>query len=172
MLSSSTPWCAIHPRKTRRMGFPLQKCLRLSRPFILLRFDAISVNVNSYDPRASRQAEKKGAETYLISPLTGERIPASQYAEHMRISLLVPDQAARKAKYVDISFCDSSFVHCFVVFMVYFLPARSNLLAALSFVERNCDTFPRSCIFRVTRISGSTRRSATQPLLGNLVRLS
>lgn len=51
----------------------------------------------SYDPKAARQ-EKKGAETFLISPLTGERIPASQYAEHMRISLLVPDQAARSKK--------------------------------------------------------------------------
>jgi splicing factor 3A subunit 1 len=56
------------------------------------------ITIKSYDPRASRQAEKKGAETFLISPLTGERIPASQYAEHMRISLLVPDQAAKRPR--------------------------------------------------------------------------
>jgi hypothetical protein len=46
-----------------------------------------------YDPKAAAAKAKApiaGGDQYLISPLTGERIPASQVAEHMRIGLLDP----------------------------------------------------------------------------------
>ena len=44
-----------------------------------------------YDPKTSRKAKFVPGDTeYLISPLTGERIPASKMDEHMRIGLLDP----------------------------------------------------------------------------------
>lgn len=45
-----------------------------------------------YNPKsvAKPQARPPAPDEYLISPITGERIPASQVAEHMRIGLLDP----------------------------------------------------------------------------------
>ncbi|XP_073723744.1 splicing factor 3A subunit 1 [Misgurnus anguillicaudatus] len=44
-----------------------------------------------YDPKASKpQAPVTTSDEYLISPITGERIPASKMQEHMRIGLLDP----------------------------------------------------------------------------------
>jgi len=45
-----------------------------------------------YNPKVAPkpQARPPAPDEYLISPITGERIPASQVAEHMRIGLLDP----------------------------------------------------------------------------------
>uniref|UniRef100_A0AAQ5ZR34 Splicing factor 3a, subunit 1 n=1 Tax=Amphiprion ocellaris TaxID=80972 RepID=A0AAQ5ZR34_AMPOC len=44
-----------------------------------------------YDPKASRpQPSVAAPDEYLISPITGEKIPASKMQEHMRIGLLDP----------------------------------------------------------------------------------
>uniref|UniRef100_A0A8C9TD99 Splicing factor 3A subunit 1 n=1 Tax=Scleropages formosus TaxID=113540 RepID=A0A8C9TD99_SCLFO len=44
-----------------------------------------------YDPKASKpQVPVAAADEYLISPITGEKIPASKMQEHMRIGLLDP----------------------------------------------------------------------------------
>jgi len=45
-----------------------------------------------YNPKAAPkpQARPPAPDEYLISPITGERIPASKVAEHMRIGLLDP----------------------------------------------------------------------------------
>ena len=53
-------------------------------------------NQSRYDPKAKQSGSKN--EALLISPLTGEAVPASQYAEHMKLNLLVPDAAAKKNK--------------------------------------------------------------------------
>ncbi|CAG0883335.1 unnamed protein product [Darwinula stevensoni] len=50
--------------------------------------DKVVIKKN-YDPKAKQMSERAG-ETYLVSPLTGERIPASKVQEHMRIGLLDP----------------------------------------------------------------------------------
>ena len=39
---------------------------------------------------AAKPSRAPAPDEYLISPITGERIPASQVAEHMRIGLLDP----------------------------------------------------------------------------------
>jgi len=51
-----------------------------------------NVIVRAYNPKAAPkpQARPPAPDEYLISPITGEQIPASQVAEHMRISLLDP----------------------------------------------------------------------------------
>ncbi|XP_066544884.1 splicing factor 3A subunit 1 isoform X2 [Amia ocellicauda] len=44
-----------------------------------------------YDPKASKpQPPAPASDEYLISPITGEKIPASKMQEHMRIGLLDP----------------------------------------------------------------------------------
>lgn len=50
------------------------------------------VIVRKYDPKQAGKISKPpvAAEEYLISPITGEKVPASQVAEHMRITLLDP----------------------------------------------------------------------------------
>jgi splicing factor 3A subunit 1 len=50
------------------------------------------VIVRKYDPKQAGKIQKPpvAAEEYLISPITGEKVPASQVAEHMRITLLDP----------------------------------------------------------------------------------
>merc|ERR1712071_577210 len=51
-----------------------------------------NIIVRPYNPKAAPkpQARPPAPDEYLISPITGEQIPASQVAEHMRISLLDP----------------------------------------------------------------------------------
>jgi splicing factor 3A subunit 1 len=49
------------------------------------------VEVRKYDPKMAQAAKKKPAvEDFLVSPITGEKIPASKVQEHMRIGLLDP----------------------------------------------------------------------------------
>lgn len=58
------------------------------------------ITIKNYDPKA--KAEKRAAavasEQYLISPVTGEAVPASKLQDHVRINLLGPDAAAKKNK--------------------------------------------------------------------------
>ena len=45
-----------------------------------------SVVVKKYDPKAAAAVRKKTEEDqFLISPLTGEKIPAGKVAEHMKV---------------------------------------------------------------------------------------
>jgi splicing factor 3A subunit 1 len=49
------------------------------------------VEIRKYDPKMAQASKKKpDAEEYLVSPITGEKIPASKVQEHMRIGLLDP----------------------------------------------------------------------------------
>ena len=44
-----------------------------------------------YDPKAPKAATPQlPSDKFLISPITGERVPAESMAEHMKISLLDP----------------------------------------------------------------------------------
>lgn len=43
-----------------------------------------------YDPKASKHHRAPTSDEYLISPITGERIPVNKVQEHMRIGLLDP----------------------------------------------------------------------------------
>lgn len=59
------------------------------------------VVVKKYDPKAIQQKHQKPTITdeYLISPITGEKIPASKVAEHMRIGLLDPRWVEQRDKH-------------------------------------------------------------------------
>lgn len=59
------------------------------------------VVIKKYDPKQVQKPAAKTAATdeYLISPITGERIPASKVAEHMRIGLLDPRWVEQRDKH-------------------------------------------------------------------------
>ncbi|XP_011687134.1 PREDICTED: splicing factor 3A subunit 1 [Wasmannia auropunctata] len=56
-----------------------------------------------YDPKqhATKPARPVAPDEYLISPITGERIPASKVQEHMRIGLLDPRWVEQRDKHLD-----------------------------------------------------------------------
>lgn len=59
------------------------------------------VVIKKYDPKQAQKPAPKVAapEEFLISPITGERIPASKMAEHMRIGLLDPRWIEQRDKH-------------------------------------------------------------------------
>lgn len=59
------------------------------------------VVIKKYDPKQIHKPAPKPAQTdeYLISPITGEKIPASKVAEHMRIGLLDPRWVEQRDKH-------------------------------------------------------------------------
>lgn len=59
------------------------------------------VVIKKYDPKQVQKPVAKPATTdeFLISPITGERIPASKVAEHMRIGLLDPRWVEQRDKH-------------------------------------------------------------------------
>lgn len=59
------------------------------------------VVIKKYDPKQIQKPVSKAPviEEYLISPITGERIPASKMAEHMRIGLLDPRWIEQRDKH-------------------------------------------------------------------------
>ncbi|XP_049870646.1 splicing factor 3A subunit 1 isoform X2 [Pectinophora gossypiella] len=48
------------------------------------------VIVKKYDPKKDRPQPTAASEEWLVSPITGEKIPANKVADHMRIGLLDP----------------------------------------------------------------------------------
>ena len=57
-----------------------------------------------YDPKqhaANKTVRPVAPDEYLISPITGERIPASKVQEHMRIGLLDPRWVEQRDKHLD-----------------------------------------------------------------------
>ena len=60
-----------------------------------------NVEVRKYDPKSSQATKKKAEnEEYLVSPITGERVPASKVQEHMRIGLLDPRWVEERDKQI------------------------------------------------------------------------
>lgn len=59
------------------------------------------VVIKKYDPKQAQKPIVKAAPTdeFLISPITGEKIPASKMAEHMRIGLLDPRWIEQRDKH-------------------------------------------------------------------------
>lgn len=59
------------------------------------------VIVKKYDPKQAQKVTKPvtTSDEYLISPITGEKIPASKVAEHMRIGLLDPRWVEQRDKH-------------------------------------------------------------------------
>lgn len=60
------------------------------------------VVVKKYDPKQAPKVTRPTAgDDYLISPITGEKIPASKVQEHMRIGLLDPRWVEQRDKHVN-----------------------------------------------------------------------
>lgn len=61
------------------------------------------VIVKKYDPKQVQKVAKPSpaSDEYLISPITGEKIPASKVAEHMRIGLLDPRWVEQRDKMIE-----------------------------------------------------------------------
>uniref|UniRef100_A0A182P2N1 Splicing factor 3A subunit 1 n=1 Tax=Anopheles epiroticus TaxID=199890 RepID=A0A182P2N1_9DIPT len=62
------------------------------------------VIVKKYDPKQSQKVQKPvpaATDDYLISPITGEKIPAAKVAEHMRIGLLDPRWVEQRDKHIE-----------------------------------------------------------------------
>lgn len=59
------------------------------------------VIIKKYDPKQAQKPAPKlpAPEEFLISPITGERIPSSKMAEHMRIGLLDPRWIEQRDKH-------------------------------------------------------------------------
>lgn len=59
------------------------------------------VIIKKYDPKQTQKPVPKAPQTdeFLISPITGERMPASKMAEHMRIGLLDPRWIEQRDKH-------------------------------------------------------------------------
>uniref|UniRef100_A0A182ISS2 Splicing factor 3A subunit 1 n=1 Tax=Anopheles atroparvus TaxID=41427 RepID=A0A182ISS2_ANOAO len=62
------------------------------------------VIVKKYDPKQAQKTQKPVAapvDDFLISPITGEKIPAAKVAEHMRIGLLDPRWVEQRDKHIE-----------------------------------------------------------------------
>ena len=60
-----------------------------------------NVEVRKYDPKQAKAQKKKDeGEEFLVSPITGERVPASKVQEHMRIGLLDPRWVEERDKQI------------------------------------------------------------------------
>nr|XP_033809880.1 splicing factor 3A subunit 1-like [Geotrypetes seraphini] len=66
-----------------------------------------------YDPKASKPLPSAPApDEYLVSPITGEKIPASKMQEHMRIGLLDPRWLEQRDHSIQTPPLFESFVEC------------------------------------------------------------
>ena len=61
-----------------------------------------NVEVRKYDPKAKtiKKIVDPTTEQYLVSPITGEKVPASKVQEHMRIGLLDPRWVEERDKQI------------------------------------------------------------------------
>lgn len=67
-----------------------------------------------------RAPVKAAPEEYLISPITGEKIPASKVQEHMRIGLLDPRWVEQRDKHISDKMNQESVYAPGNIFFFYF----------------------------------------------------
>ena len=91
------------------MGKPLMAvdaAPAVNQPAVTSLPTAGNVEVRKYDPKQKKpgldpqQVPNPAAEEYLVSPITGERVPASKVQEHMRIGLLDPRWVEERDKQI------------------------------------------------------------------------
>jgi splicing factor 3A subunit 1 len=71
------------------------------------------VEIRKYDPKVAQATKKKPEpEEYLVSPITGEKIPASKVQEHMRIGLLDPRWVDERDKQITARAAEEQVRHC------------------------------------------------------------
>ena len=91
-----------------------------------------NVTVRKYDPKAAAAIKKKtDDDQFLISPITGERIPASQAAEHMKVGLLDPRWVEERDKQISQKASEE----------VVYAPGQSIESSLKQLAERRSDIF-------------------------------
>jgi len=91
-----------------------------------------NVTIKKYDPKAAAAIKKKVEEDqFLISPITGEKIPASKAAEHMKVGLLDPRWVEERDKHITAKAAEE----------VVFAPGQSIESSLKSLAERRTDIF-------------------------------
>jgi len=96
-----------------------------------------NVEVRKYDPKAAKKAAAAvkevdaASEEFLISPITGERIPASKVQEHMRIGLLDPRWVEERDKQITAKATEDA----------VFAPGKAIERSLQNLAERRTDIF-------------------------------
>jgi len=91
-----------------------------------------NVTIKKYDPKAAAAMKKKtDDDQFLISPITGEKIPASQAAEHMKVGLLDPRWVEERDKHISAKANEE----------VVFAPGQSIETSLKHLAERRTDIF-------------------------------
>jgi len=91
-----------------------------------------NVTIKKYDPKAAAAIKKRTEDDqYLISPITGEKIPASKAAEHMKVGLLDPRWVEERDKHISAKANEE----------VVFAPGQSIESSLKQLAERRTDIF-------------------------------
>jgi splicing factor 3A subunit 1 len=91
-----------------------------------------NVTIKKYDPKAAAAMKKRvDDDQFLISPITGEKIPASQAAEHMKVGLLDPRWVEERDKHIAAKSNEE----------VVFAPGQSIESSLKHLAERRTDIF-------------------------------
>merc|ERR1719350_887872 len=91
-----------------------------------------NVTIKKYDPKAAAAIKKRtDDDQYLISPITGEKIPASKAAEHMKVGLLDPRWVEERDKQISAKQSEE----------VVYAPGQSIESSLRQYAERRSDIF-------------------------------
>merc|ERR1719297_423604 len=91
-----------------------------------------NVTVRKYDPKAAAAIKKKTEDDqFLISPITGEKIPAAKAAEHMKVGLLDPRWVEERDKQINQKAAEE----------VVYAPGQSIESSLKQYAERRTDIF-------------------------------
>ena len=91
-----------------------------------------NVTIRKYDPKAAAAIKKKTEDDqFLISPITGEKIPAAKAAEHMKVGLLDPRWVEERDKQINQKAAEE----------VVYAPGQSIESSLKQLAERRTDIF-------------------------------
>ena len=91
-----------------------------------------NVTIRKYDPKAAAAIKKKTEDDqFLISPITGEKIPAAKAAEHMKVGLLDPRWVEERDKQINQKAAEE----------VVYAPGQSIEYSLKQMAERRTDIF-------------------------------
>merc|ERR1719319_635032 len=90
-----------------------------------------NVVVRKYDPKAAAVVKRRDDEQFLVSPITGERIPANKVAEHMKVGLLDPRWVEERDKHITAKATED----------VVFAPGQAIEASLKGLAERRTDIF-------------------------------
>jgi splicing factor 3A subunit 1 len=88
------------PEQPRTIKAPIMAAPPVAAPVPPITPRPDNVTIKKYDPKAAAAMKKRVEDDqFLISPITGEKIPAAQAAEHMKVGLLDPRWVEERDKH-------------------------------------------------------------------------